>query len=263
MAVRYQDPAKVLAAARLRGPGRWSDELFAQLLDMPVERLRELREQLAARVRAAAATLIERLDLRSSPLPAGSFAVGLGDSITHDALSWFEILRAVSEVLGGESRFDNRALSGDTTADLIRRLPPCTSERCTHVLVMIGTNDCTRLGPGGERLIAAAETARNLRIVASHLAVGAEAIWMTPPPVDEAAAGADEGFRERLISWRDADLRELAATMRSSPLAVIDTQNAFEVAHPHLWEDGLHPTLEGQIEIAAAVLGALRARKGG
>jgi acyl-CoA thioesterase-1 len=178
----------------------------------------------------------------------GELVVGFGDSITADALSWFEQIAAA-----GVARFVNAALSGDTTADLRKRAFRVGELGPDWILAMAGTNDCQRHGPGEERLVSEGETLRNLRALDATLRRGgARVVWVTPPPVDEAALGPE--LVRRGLRFRNADLHAVADALRAVSAHAIDIQPGFAG-----WEDGLHPTPEGQRLIAAGVVAGLAA----
>lgn len=181
------------------------------------------------------------------PFRAGELVVGVGDSITADAFSWFEQIAAT-----GGARFVNAALSGDTTADLRKRALRIAELGADWILAMAGTNDCQRHGRA--RLVSRGETLRNLReLDAVWRRGGARVIWVTPPPVDEAALGAE--LMQRGLRFRNADLRSVADAMRELSPTCVDIQPGYRG-----WEDGLHPTPAGQRRIATAVAAALAAR---
>jgi lysophospholipase L1-like esterase len=236
--VRFQRPRAVLALHDLAG------ECDAQAFGIPLAELRARRRALADAAHAAAPD-------GPSPFRAGEVVVGLGDSITSDALSWFELIAAAGEQTG--ARFVNAGISGDTSADLRKRVFRVAALRPDRVLAMIGTNDCQRHGPLEERLVSAGETLRNLLALDAALRrAGARVLWVAPPPVDEAALGAE--LAARGLRFRAGDVRGVATAMRevSADVVVCDGFAG--------WEDGVHPSLAGQRLIAEAVLRALAGR---
>jgi acyl-CoA thioesterase I len=233
-----------------------TDALDARALGMSARALRAIRRARQAELRAVAADLVEpgvRL-----PFAPGKLVVGLGDSITSDALSWFELIAAVGARRGSGARFVNAGISGDTTADLRKRASRIAELRPDWALVMIGANDCQRHGPGEDLLVSPAETLRNLLALDAALRrTGAAVVWITPPPVDEPALSAV--LTARGLSFRVADLHAVARSMRDVSDAVIDVQGSFD--RPELWEDGVHPSPKGQRLIARQVLHALADRR--
>src|SRR4051812_24320979 len=117
---RFLEPAKLLRLADLPLDG-WDESADACALGMTVADLAAQRAEQLAVVGRAAEELIREAGLRA-PVLGGGTVVALGDSITADALSWFEILRAVERRLGGTARLVNAGISGETTADLRKRV---------------------------------------------------------------------------------------------------------------------------------------------
>jgi acyl-CoA thioesterase I len=241
--VRFEHPAKFLAVLEL--PGVLSEAAVAEAYAITPSRLAAIRADLAAQVREAAA------GLDASGLPAGVI-VALGDSITDDRLSWAELMRCA---LAGRDDvvLINAGVSGDTTADVLRRLHGVIAARPDLVITMLGTNDCQRHGPARARIVPAEATRSNLRAIAGWLRdAGAAAAWLTPPPVDEAALAAAVGDRQFTV--RDADVAEVGAMLASLGGPVVDVHGLLEPGD--LLPDGVHPALQGQRRIAEALLSA-------
>jgi acyl-CoA thioesterase I len=236
--VRFARPRALLELHDLPA----TDAVEPVALGLAADDLRARRRALAERARAAAPD-------GPTPFASNDVVVGLGDSITADALSWFELIAARSD-----ARFVNAGISGDTTADLRKRAFRVAALRPDWILAMIGTNDCQRHGPREERLVAEGETVRNLLALDAALRAPARLVWVTPPPVDEAGLGAE--LRRRGLRFRNDDLRALAAALTTVADDVIDIQPGFAG-----WEDGLHPSLTGHRHIARAVLAALADRQ--
>jgi lysophospholipase L1-like esterase len=232
--VRFARPLTLLESHDLPA----GEAVEAPALGLAPDALAAHRSELAGRLRPLGV---------AAPFRAGEVVVGLGDSITADALSWFEQIAAG----GGGARFVNAGLSGDTTADLRKRAFRIAALRPDWILAMAGTNDCQRHGPREERLVSEAETLRNLLALDAALRrTGARVVWVTPPPVDEAGLGAE--LARRGLRFRAADLRSVADAMRAVSEEVIDIQPRFTG-----WEDGVHPTADGQRLIAERVVRSL------
>lgn len=250
---RFLEPAKLLRLAELPLDG-WDESTDARVLGMTAAALAAQRDEQRELVARAADELIGELGLRAPVLGDGT-VVALGDSITADALSWFEILRAVERRLGATATLVNAGISGETTADLRKRLRTILELRPARVLVLAGTNDCQRHGEEGALLVSAAETRRNLELLGERLAPVPAVIWLTPPLVDEAAVARSDALGGRGLAWRCADLRRVRETMRGLAGTVVDLQSLRWDATT-LCDDGLHPSLAGQRAIARAVLAA-------
>jgi lysophospholipase L1-like esterase len=242
--VRFEHPAKFLGVLELPGAAALGEAAIAAAYALAPARVAALRAMFAEQARAAASSL------DASGLAPG-VVVALGDSITDDLVSWAEILRWALDGRDG-AVLVNAGVSGDTTADVLRRLHGVVALRPSLVITMLGTNDCQRHGPSAQRLMPAAATRANLAAIAGWLqAAGARTLWIAPPPVDEAALARAVG--DRLFSMRDADTAEVAAMLAALGGPVIDVRDTLRDA---LLPDGVHPTLAGQTRIAAAVAAA-------
>ena len=238
--VRFEHPAKLLSVAELPGAAGLDAAAQAKAYRTDGETVTALR----ARFRTQVAEAARQLDVAPHP----GRIVALGDSITDDLLSWAEILRAAGlDVV-------NAGVSGDTTADALRRLYGITLLEPDLVISMLGTNDCQR--HDGALLVSPEESARNLASIARWLRrTGARLLWITPPPVDEPALARAVGSRPFAV--RDDDVRAVADAVHALGDPVVDLHDVFRGRAGLLMDDGVHPTLEGQTAIAAAVASVL------
>jgi lysophospholipase L1-like esterase len=253
--VRFEHPAKFLAVKELPGAALLDDGCLAAAYGTKPAVLAEVRARLAHEVAAVAASMVADMALREAvaALPRGTF-VALGDSITDDAQSWAEILRAcVGLVRPGEVTVVNAGISGDTTVDALARLYGVVALRPSLVVAMLGTNDCQRHGPARARLVSPRDSLRAAYEIDRWL--DSRVVWVAPPPVDEAALARTVG--ERPFSVCGADVAALTAAMRDSGLELVEPA----LTPAHLLPDGVHPSLAGQRAIAEAVL--LHSRSGG
>jgi hypothetical protein len=122
---RYVHPRKLLPPLPGVGAG-----LEAHIFGLPAGAYDALLASIDARTKHAAARLLEdpeairileRLGERSTTL------VGLGDRLTDDANSWLEILRAASDQIDGELKIVNAGVSGETTVQMLARMPEVIS----------------------------------------------------------------------------------------------------------------------------------------
>jgi lysophospholipase L1-like esterase len=256
--IRFEHARKRLAVTEFAGAATLPEAAEAALHLTDAATLRRVRERLRARALEAAAGLPADL-ARSWRLDPGSVVVALGDSITDDAVSWAEILRAPLEQ--GGLTLVNAGLSGDTTADLLRRLYGVVALDPALVVTMVGTNDAQRHGRGGKALVTAAESTANLRAIRTWLrSCGARTAWITSPPVDEAALAAAAGPRPFVI--RNADVRRIAASIRRFPDPVVESASVLgdPPRDSLLMSDGVHPSDAGQALLASALADALSVR---
>ncbi len=180
--------------------------------------------------------------------------MAIGESTTADRLSWFEILRHVLATRR-EVVFVNLAVSGHTTTQALTRLPALGFHRPDHVLCMLGANDAQRLRPDGPTLVDRGETERNL-VILRELAGDVRWTWLTPSTVDEERVRGYVHFQRQGISWVGKDIDAVAEFLHLRPEPTIDTRPATSGPGRHL-EDGVHLTLDGQREVAAAVVAGL------
>jgi lysophospholipase L1-like esterase len=260
--VRYHHPEKTLAMLPTRP--EISDEMIAPFFRINVETYKEIKASFDERARRCARALLE--DARFAdlvnrlPFESGTTVVGLGDSITDDLLSWFEILRHLLAETRPESgiRLVNAGISGDTTSKALSRILHVLEEDPAWVLILLGTNDVLFVRqPPTKAQVSLEETEKNLRALRdlAKAQSGALLAWTTPPPGIEARQ--DTSPAEQPV-WRNEDLAEVAKLVRKvaegDPL--VDLWEAFgDPAEPEfLLPDGLHPSIAGQKAIAAALV---------
>ncbi|MEU8325774.1 SGNH/GDSL hydrolase family protein [Nonomuraea sp. NPDC048881] len=264
--VRFQRPGALpyligADEARLAALFGLDADAYRALLDAFDHQTRQAAETLLARPGLADA--VDRLPLRPEDARDSRDAfhvVALGESTTADRLSWFEILRQLVALRrpGDAVRFTNLAISGSTTTQALTQLPALGFQRPDLVLCMIGANDAQHLAPDAPTLVSAAETERNLAML-HDLAQQRGAVrwvWLTPSPFDEPRAAAYPHFRRAGITWAGKDVDATADHLLGRPEPTVDTRLAVREDH-HFLDDGVHLSIEGQREIAEAVVRAL------
>ncbi|MFF5989926.1 SGNH/GDSL hydrolase family protein [Prauserella flavalba] len=233
------------------------------------------QEYEAERERFAAAAREGATELMADPASAAAidrWAAGgeatvlvAGDSLTDDLQSWAEILRAALDLRrpGHGVRLVNGGLSAHTTAMILRSWPATlTAVKPDVVVCALGGNDVARVGPAARKTqVSLAESLANLaelRRIARVLA-SPRWIWVTPAPVDEARVSAFPPFRFGHSSWANADVRALADGIRDlgGPLVDLTAVLGTPAAPDLVGDDGVHPTLAGQVAIARAALAVL------
>jgi len=242
------------------------DAVLADILQTSPAGVRDLAADLDRERDALAVRLVQdgsaRADLERLAARDDLRIAALGDSITVDRLSWFDIIAAAVEKVPGDGRplFRNLAVSGATTADLLERFDLVHAVRPTHLLVMAGTNDARRHGlETTEEMVTIGETRRNLRALMDLCATELRC-WtrlITPAVVDEPRVGA--AFSGQPVGWRGPDIDKVAAAVLDVDPRAIDVHGDLPVrARGDLLEaDGIHPSATGQLEIARLVLGHL------
>jgi lysophospholipase L1-like esterase len=227
------------------------------ILGLDPDEFARVRAGFDALVAEAAAELRGGLALDRLPFEDGQTVLAVGDSLTDDLLSWAEILR---HLVGGRVNVVNGGLSGHTSAMVLRRWPPTLDAlRPDWVLCLLGTNDVTRVGPDASKpQVSLDETVANLaelRRIAAAKGVG-RWVWLTPPPFVEERAAADPGSIMGESVWRNDDVLALTIEMRRFEDPVVDLCEVFGLPPDPVLQgpDGIHPSLDGQAAIAAALV---------
>jgi lysophospholipase L1-like esterase len=255
-------PAQLDTSAARVGPLFAPDgKLYRQLVEEFAANARRAAEELLAE--PAFAAQIDRL-----PFAPGDTVVGLGDSITDDYQSWLEILRHVLAMRrpGAGITLVNAGVSGDTTAQMLRRIGDVVALQPAWVICMAGTNDTVSfLDYPDERLLRIEETTYNLarirRYAAEHTA--ARWVWMTPVTTNEEQITRHWFLGPMRMVWANAGLAAVADVLRAQPDPVVDLHALFGLPPNPAWllDDGLHPALEGQKAILRALVERVSAIK--
>lgn len=243
------------------------DMLLADLLKMPAEVLKGIREQLAAEVRQSAEALLGDMAFAKQvdrlPFAAGSTVVGFGDSLTDDLQSWLEILRQVLDIRRPKDGITlvNAGASGESTTQMLFRVPQVLSVNPACIICMAGTNDARRFGALPVTQVSLSETRRNLAAFADTALKNSKArwVWMTPPPVIEARVTGHWFWTPMATSWNAPDVQAIGDALLASKEQVVDLRPAFAGATGAdlILDDGVHPTLQGQATILRALVAAL------
>ena len=270
--VQFQHPEKMLAGVPAQP--EITAAMIAPFFGLNANVYEEIRAGFAVRAREAARELLENFDFRERvdrlPFEAGTTVVGLGDNITDDLQSWFEILRNLAEERRPQDgiRFVNAGISGDTTSQIISRfLGGVVQQGPAWIIAMMGTNDVRRHGEDPTKiLVSHDETEANLHMIRNFAEeqTRANRIWMTPTPVMEDRIAASPFFATQQLMWRNEDLEEIANIVRGNDDPVVDLQDVIRdpVDPELLLPDGLNPSLEGQRTIAAALVERLAEGRG-
>lgn len=180
---------------------------------------------------------------KATALPPGFVVLALGDSLTAGAgvtpeQAWPALL---AQRTGW--RVVNGGVSGDTSADALKRLPDLLDEhQPVLVILTLGGNDMLRRLP-------VSETEANLaRMVVKCKAAGAQVVMQaTPQP-----------------SLAGAVLRNLSApdfyrtVAESQQVALIEDAIAEVLSDPTLKVDQIHPNAAGHAQLAESIHATLR-----
>lgn len=263
---RPQTDAERAHVIRFTHPERWPllgrypvarellDELLAQMLGCSAREVQAAAVALQGSVMSQARELLAEPGYRAAverlPFADGDTVVAVGDSLTAERLSWFELLAASLESAGRPVRMRNLALSGDTSADVLERWDLIAAARPTHMVVMLGTNDARSHGRRHrQRMVSAGETRRNLAALQALATgeLGCRVTMITPPPADRARAGAH--FAGLPLGWDTDAVDEVADVVRDLDPAAIDLHAALRSAADLtalLEDDGVHLSPQGQ-----------------
>ncbi|MFD0710894.1 SGNH/GDSL hydrolase family protein [Paenibacillus sp. GCM10027626] len=258
--VQSQHPEKLLPFAR-----NMEEQTLAAIYGMDADTYRSIKRQLTQQAQDAALGMLEDPAFAGKvdrlPFQAGQTVVAIGESTTDDLLSWFELLRQLVGLRRPKAgiQFMNEGISGNTTAQLLRRVSGIAAGEPDWILCMIGSNDAVRIGPEPAKTqVSAAETAKNLTAI-RHIAASrtkAGWVWLTPPYFNEEGAAAYPYFQFGQLTWRNEDITRVGDIIRSFPDKVVDTQAGFAMhdAQLLLGPDGVHPTFEGQKAIVTQLV---------
>ncbi|MBB6672073.1 SGNH/GDSL hydrolase family protein [Cohnella nanjingensis] len=266
--VQFQHPEKLLGFVR-----HWDEPLIAALYGMDEAALRETRLALENQAREAAERLLANpvfaAGIDRLPFKPGETIVGIGESTTADRVSWLEMLRQALAIRRPRDgiRIVNEGVSGQTTTQILGRLPSICAWRPDWIFFLAGANDVARMGRDSAiSLVSMEETARNLAAIRQIAGAQTDArwAWITPPLFDEARVSANPHFKLGQLDWRNADIRVVGDLIRRWPETVIDVQPAFEgaAAGELLGPDGIHPSTEGQQAILKRLVERLAEEEG-
>ena len=263
-ALRYVHPEKLYTYFGLPAPKNGSG-IGAGAFGVSALLYLPARQQVERQARDAARELLEdplvAAQVDRLPFQPGDLVAVMGDSITDDLFSWFQLIQDMVELRrkSDQIRFLNLAFSGDTTAHMFSRILPLIQAKPQWIFCLAGTNDARRIG--GQLVktaVSPAETGLNLAAMQQFACTETQArwIWLTPLPLLEEKTMKDEYFRESELSWQSADLEAVAEIVRRQTGPVIDLFPVFgNPPDPTLLEeDGLHPSQAGQARIARTVL---------
>ena len=235
---------------------------IARVYGVCLEELESIEERFLRHVARLSASL--EVDNRAAADPSNDGTppisiLAIGDSITSDRESYVKILNHYWRRDPSRKMLD-AAVSGDTTADLIKRFYSTVLSREFHWAVLfIGTNDCFQLDDDtGISVLSLDEYMRNIRYITETLiGKGKKLIQITIPPVDNARMrsffpDANSVYTKQQIGEVNTFIREWAGK-NSYPVA--DLARAIERQKEDVLEpDGLHLNGRGQRMICELLL---------
>lgn len=253
-------------------PGTKKLKSVADFIGVPEDRLKSIREEFDENAKKAALELLkedeftERIQLL--PFEKGDTILALGDSLTDDLQSWFEILRHMLEIAMPELKlkFINTGISGDTSFDALKRLDrDVLAENPDWVIVALGTNDAIRKNFAANRtLVSLTEFWENINTIdlAIEEIVENPVIWITPPPVitelmDDAPDNNAILYEKDLIQYR-----EVIAGKKGYIIDPLGQRMGQPAEAWNYLSDGMHPSLSGHVSTVKALLKGMTNEKG-
>ncbi len=241
------------------------DMLLADLLKIDATVLTQVRAQLAAEVRQVAEDLLGDASFAKAvdrlPFSQGSTIVGLGDSITDDLQSWLEILRQVLELRRPQDQIKlvNAGASGESTPQIMFRVPPTLALHPEWVICLAGVNDARRFGGVAEPIqVSLNETRRNLSAFRDYAARHGKArwLWVTPVPVIEERIVGHWFWTPMATFWARNDVHAISEAMLGLGGPAVDLRPVFagESGAQLILDDGVHPNLQGQKAIVREIV---------
>ncbi|MFC3034358.1 SGNH/GDSL hydrolase family protein [Pseudoalteromonas fenneropenaei] len=245
-------------------PGANDTEALARIFGVSQQNYLSIREEFELNVNLTARELLNEVDymrsLKTITLPAGSKIAVIGDSLTDDYQSWFEIIAKSFAIARPELELQwiNTALSGDTTMQLFSTLTQIEKLKPDYLFCLIGTNDGRIHGAGEKSCTGFREVIDNLSEIASRAlsSVVKQFIWLTPVGVKEEWIKQDWLLNQFCASWSNKQILETAELIRTRPEKHIDIAPLFagERSETMFLEDGLHWSLQGQKAVARTVM---------
>lgn len=257
--IRYTRLENLPILARRQLPHPAQQVLLARLAGCSIQHAAAAHQRMAAAVGRAADQLLAEPETRAAtqslPLHAADRIVAVGDSLTADRLGWADILAAALRRTPPYTSTEvvNAGLAGTTTTDTVERFDLIAAHKPTQLLLMIGTNDARSSGPDGQPLLSPEETRRNVAIL-ENLAgrIHARLLWLLPPPIAATRTTRRDGDH-----WREPAVTATRSALRSCTSAHLDLAQPPAIDptdHHQMHPDGVHPTPNGQVRLARAII---------
>ncbi|WP_028776014.1 SGNH/GDSL hydrolase family protein [Shimazuella kribbensis] len=261
--VQYQHPEKIINYIQ-----NMNKEKIANLFGLEIDSYLAIKKIFDQNVLQAAQELLDDSSFAKQidqlPFLAGSKIMAIGDSITDDSNSWFEILKQILHLHRPKDSFIfiNNGVTGYTSGQLLRNITTYIQQKPDWVFCLVGGNDVLRIGNAvGKNYVSVDETTKNLSAIRDITQIQTQAtwVWMTPPQIIENRASANPYFQQLQLSWSNDDLQDIRERILQFPEFVIDIQDSFGSPVDPDWmlEDGIHPSLEGQKQIVKSVVNRL------
>jgi len=241
-----------------------NEQCAADMYNFTLNKYRDVIDSYKNNAKGAADLLLKNSDfaeqVKNIPFRQGETIVALGDSITDDYQSWFEILtNIVHMAISPDIKFVNAGISGDTTSQMITRFIGVVNHKPDWILCMAGTNDAREHGLFPSKVnVSISETEENLKMLFNYskTQTSAKWIWLTPARVIDKMQENHPYMKMVQFIIRNKNLYPVVEFIRNRSETFIDLWSAFgHNPDPKLFlEDGLHPSLEGHTLIVNEVI---------
>lgn len=264
--VRYFHPQRKYPFLR----GAFSQAAHASLFGIREQLFSRIHESLILNMQESVDKKLEDATfadkIKQLDFPKGSKIVALGDSLTDDLLSWFEMLRyAVNKVRPEDDiEFVNYATTGDTSSQLLQSVVEAHQlENVAQIFCLIGTNDSRCFGEGVEKTnVSLNEFIDNISTVTeySKRKSATNWMWLLPVKVDVARIAADPFLQNLELSWQNPQIEDIQSYLREREEASIELQ-ALVTDETFHERDGLHWTLKAHAYVFERVIEELTTAK--
>lgn len=247
----------------------------AQVMGLSSEELLMARQELQHLAEKAASEILggeqSQEWMEKYPIDKTDVVLGVGSDNMEHLAGWFEILKYLShKSLSGTPRFLNYGFEGETTVELLRRLPSLLEQHKPNWLfVDIGLSDCLSMPvESGKTLVSLADTYENISAIESLAEEFVEhpVVWISPTSIITKMAEEAPFLKGKYDISSIHSIREIIAGKTGF---IVDPKGErIGQGEPEVWyltENGVHHSLAGHIETVKHVLKTLaetKAKKG-
>ncbi len=252
-------------------PGTRDVGIVAKFIGIEPQELIDIRSHFDDQAKMAALELLKDEttieQISQLPFEEGDKIVVLGDSLTDDLQSWFEILTHMLEIALPDKNlsFLNVSLTGDTSYHALKRFDrDVIAEQADWVIIALGTHDAERPNFAANRtMVSLAEFWENLNTLDLAVKDITEnpVIWITPPPVIEEMMDESPEFNGII---QEDDLVQYRDVISGKSGYIVDPLGNRMGRPPKAWNylnDGLHSSLAGHVHTVKSLLTALTAKE--
>lgn len=257
--VRYFHPERKYPFLR----GAFNQSAHASLFGIREQLYTRIRDSLRSQMIAYIDEKLQTSDLADKinqlSFPKGSKVVAIGDSLTDDLLSWFEMLAyAFSKVRSEDDiQFVNYATTGDNSSQLLQSIVEVHQlENVAHVFCLIGTNDSRCFGQGIDKPnISFREFQENIEAITQYHQQKSSAswTWLLPVLVDIERINADPFLQNLELSWNNSQIEQIQAYLQAREESSVELQPLVTDEFFHE-RDGLHWTLQAHGNVLEQML---------